>query len=276
MSSIYTENKQLDDDMLLNLLLMATDEDLEASISDAESEDPERAKRLRQMVSEAQVEWRQRAAAATDQPGTGDAGEAEGDESETEEPNADNLLISQDGQVLDGTYSFTVNVLGWLQLDHQGQFVAYVADPMDLPLGTYGVLEVDAGVPGEPLVTPPPPDDEPAGPLFDPSQYFAQNVGILNAMFVEGAGTSQRTARVLTNGLGMVLKNIHEGYQAEQQAGFGVGTISFTRNRMSPNEITVTDEGGLDVAYVKEQIKDLLDRDVLEYTYRDKSRVKFR
>jgi hypothetical protein len=275
MASIYADNKQLDDDMLINLLLMATDEDLEASITDAESDDPERAERLRTRVTEAQLEWRQRAAATTDERGTSE--EQEGAEAEDDEPAADNLLMTQDGQLLDGVYSFTVNVIGWLQLDQNGQFAAFTADPMDLPLGTYGTIDVNAGVPGEPLVTPPPPpEDEPAGPLFDPSQYFAQNVGILNAMFVEGAGTSQRTARVLTNGLGMVLKNIHEGYQAEQQAGFGVGTINFTRNRMSPNEITVTDEGGLDVAYVKEQIKDLLDRDVLEYTYRDKSRVKFR
>jgi hypothetical protein len=275
MASIYADNKQLDDDMLINLLLMATDEDLEASITDAESDDPERAERLRMRVTEAQLEWRQRAAATTDERGTSE--EQEGTEAEDDEPAADNLLMTQDGQLLDGIYSFTVNVIGWLQLDQNGQFAAFTADPMDLPLGTYGTIDVNAGVPGEPLVTPPPPpEDEPAGPLFDPSQHFAQNVGILNAMFVDGAGASQRTARVLTNGLGMVLKNIHDGYQAEQQAGFGVGTINFTRNRMSPNEITVADEGGLDVAYVKEQIKDLLDQDVLQYTYRDKSRVKFR
>lgn len=271
MSSIYTENKQLDDDMLTNLLLMATDEDLEASITDAESEDPERAQRLRLMVSEAQAEWRERAAAATDEPGTGD----EGGESETEEPNADNLLISQDGQVLDGVYSFTVNVLGWLQLDQQGQFVAYFADPMDLPLGTYGTIEVDAGVPGEPLVTPPPPEDEEdALPPVDMAELQRGNISILNAMFVEGASASQREARVLTHSVFWMLKNKHDASgDARFGATPGIGKIEFTRNRMTPNEIVITDDGGLDVDLIKREIRDLLDRKILEYPYRDRTRV---
>jgi hypothetical protein len=43
---------------------------------------------------------------------------------------------------------------------------------------------------------------------------------------------------------------------------------------MSPNEIVIADEGGLDVKFVKQEIKDLLiDRDVLDYPYRDRKRV---
>jgi hypothetical protein len=43
---------------------------------------------------------------------------------------------------------------------------------------------------------------------------------------------------------------------------------------MSPNEIIITDEGGLDVDLVKRQLQDLFDRDRLKYPYRDKSRIR--
>lgn len=278
MASIYADNKQLDDDMLINMLLMATDEDLEASITDAESDDPERAERLRMRVTEAQLEWRQRAAATTDERGTSE--EQEGAEAEDGEPAADDLLMTQDGQLLDGVYSFTVNVIGWLQLDQNGQFAAFTADPMDLPLGTYGTIEVEAGVPGSPLVTPPPPpedDDDDQGiaaPTIDPAEIQRTNIGILNAMFVEGAGKSQRSARVLTQSVFWVLKNVNDTSEDPRLGGGrGAGTITFTRNRMTPNEIVITDEGGVDVDLIKREIKDLLERKMLDYPYRDRTRV---
>jgi hypothetical protein len=277
MTTTYELYKDRDDDTLVTMLLISDDQ--ESSLEEAEAEDEERAERLRTLITEARND-----AAQYSGGGHGTA-DTEEEQSEAEvEAAADQgaLLITLDGQVLHGIYEFTVRVLGWLQIEQHGQFLAYTADPMDLPLNTYGTIEVDAGVPGAPLVTPPPPPEdedeyeeaEQESEPIDPAEIQQTNICILNAMFVDGAGASQRSARVLTEGGIWVLKNVHDTSEdARLSSGRGVGTIMFTRNRMTPNEILITDEGGLDVSLVKREIKDLLERGQVDYPYRDRKRV---
>jgi hypothetical protein len=274
-TSTYELYKDQDDHTLVTMLLVA--EDLDESLAEADRDNSERGERLRMLVTTAQLS----------DPGYGDAGQAsqpsgagEYEQAEEESDEA-TMLVTADGTfVPDGAYRFVASVAGSLQLKNGEAHVAWLPDTWDVPLGAEGWIVIAQGAAGEPELDPPPPpaDDadqpDPQAGYYDPSQFFDRNVGILNAMFVDGAGASQRTARVLSNGLVLILKNINEGYADEQRAGLGVGTITFVRNRMSPNEIVIADEGGLDVKFVKQEIKDLLiDRDVLDYPYRDRKRV---
>lgn len=271
MTSTYELYKQHDDDMLVTMLLVA--DDREQSLSEAAAEDAVRAERLRTLLADAQGEAGQDGAAQDSGAGWTDQAPAEGEQSEADAEEAD-VLLTEDGQILHGTYRFLVSVWGSLQLKDGDTHIAWVPDAWDIPLGTTGWIVIDGGVATTPVVDPPPPP-EPEPELVDPAQIQAANIGLLNAMFVDGAGTSQRSARVLADGVFMILKNVHDSSGDNRlNPRYGTGEITFVRNRMSPNEIIIKDEIGLDVEYVKAQLKDLFERDLLQYPYRDKSRIR--
>jgi hypothetical protein len=263
MSTTYELYKESDDHTLVTMLLMADDQ--EASLTEAEADDAERAERLRALLAEARRDAEQYSGATT--------ASADLEDEQAEDETSENLIMTDDGQILDGSYRFVVNVADYLMLYQGDQYIQYMPDPADLALGAVGTIQINAGVPGSPELDQPAAPEEtsqPPDPALDVAAIQQQNIGILNAMFVEGAGASQRRARVVTQGGFMILKNVNESVAGEQ------GTIEFTRNRMSPNEISIDDDGGIDRAFVRQEIQDLFDSDLLTYPYRDKSRIKIR
>lgn len=267
--SIYTEWKNFRDEHVVTMLLNQDSEELERSFEDAEEEDANRATRLRKALDAAQAA-------------------------------VDNELAAQDaeGWLLNGDFPFKVNVEGWLSLydlydQSKEKIVASMQDVDRYTLGTVGTITIEIGVrvqvfdvllpppnfgapPNPYALLPDPPgdsnDNDDPEPDVDWRAIENSNVGILNAMFVRGAGESQRSARVFTDDSSILLKSRHDTSDDHPFAAnvVGMGTIEFTYNKWSQNEILIRSKKDLNCELVRKEIRRLFDNGSVEYPYRDK------
>lgn len=258
--STYTDWKHLDDEHVITMLQVSDEADLRQSFADALQDDWDRAERLRSRLDSA-------TAADFD----------------------DGRLRAEDGRTLDGQYTFHVLVSGWLTVYAGGEWAASLPDDQELPLDTTGTLTISYGALVDREITLPPaafgtppvtPSDvvESAvaeSPSPDWNQIQQANIEVLNAMFVAGAGPSQREVRVFTDESSMVVKNIHDQSDEVPLDDPGVGTIRFTYNKWSPNEILIANTSDLDCELVQDRIRDWLDKGWLSYPYRDRKRISF-
>jgi len=198
--------------------------------------------------------------------------EEEAGESEREDTTG--LLVDGIGDVLDGTYRFDVRRNGWLSLSKDGGDAGVMPDPVGFELNAFGSVRINRGVPETPKEYRGEYGQQARQGITE-ADLTERNVSVFSAMFAEGAGEAQRSVRIVANGEHIMLKNIREAAGGESLPGNGPqtsGTVTFTRHRTRENELVI--EGGVDVAFVRTQLRALLDNPAVAYPYRDRRRVK--